>query len=307
VILLMGFDPMTYTHQKTPTAPRGAYDPNLVQLNPRPRFGESRVVMTYWAYQRFNRVSIANPLYDFQVKRLGLFANCNLLEGIPKLDGFYSLYLHEPDAIWSIFYFQTNNTWISRSMPPSGERHYVGLLDFLGASFESKAEQHFDWTPRTNYLPLVTAGQVPVFADQTNTLQGLVRPDFDPRRHVFMPPAAKSELPGLEPSNPRISTSPSAQHVSVSIWAERPALIVISQSYYTPWQAYVDDRPARIWKANFAFQAVSIPSGHHVVRFIYRDWKFIAGAILSAIALLYCAGREVGLRCRSPIESSPDT
>jgi hypothetical protein len=159
--------------------------PNIVSLDPRPEPGTSRVVTTYWAHQNFNQISTASPLNDFVVKRLGLFANCNLLEGIPKLDGFYSLYLREPDAIHSLFYFQTNNSWVREIFSSTNQIDYSGLLNFIGASYLSSPKRYYEWTPQTNFLPLATGGQTAVFADEITTLRGLVRSGFDPRRQVF--------------------------------------------------------------------------------------------------------------------------
>jgi len=304
-VLLAGFDPMSYSHQKTPSAPRAAYDPHLVQLDPRPEPGQSRVITSYWAHQRFNRVSASSPLNDFLVKRLGLFANCNLLEGIPKLDGFYSLYLREPDAIWSIFYFQTNNNWITQALVSTNERTYAGLLDFMGAAYESGTEQYYEWTPRTNHLPMVTAGQTPVFADETTTLRGLVQRGFAPRREVFLPLEAKSVIEPSQTSMPELSASYSAHHIKVDISAKVPATVVIAQSFYRPWVAYLDGSPARIWRANFAFQALPVPAGSHVIELVYRDWRFIQGMCVSIVVFLWLAASSLRRRSAFPDKSSP--
>ncbi len=291
MVLLAGFDPMTYAHQKTPTAPRAAYDPNIVSLDPRPEPGQSRVVTTYWAHQNFNKISTASPLNDFVVKRLGLFANCNLLEGIPKLDGFYSLYLREPQAIWSLFYFQTNNDWVREIFSSTNQVDYAGLLDFIGASYLSSPKKYYEWTPRTNYLPLATGGQAPVFADDIAALRGLVRSGFDPRREVFLPLEAGGEISVSGATAPKLSATYGAQRIVVEVSTEKPTWLVLSQSHYHPWVAYQDGKPSRIWKANFAFQAVAVPSGRHIIRLAYEDWLFTGGAVISSATLAWLAWR----------------
>jgi uncharacterized membrane protein YfhO len=63
---------------------------------------------------------------------------------------------------------------------------------------------------------------------------------------------------------------------------------VIAQAFYHPWQAYVDGRPEKIWRANYGFQAVPVPSGQHTVRLTYEDKQFRRGSVISIAALLFC-------------------
>lgn len=79
---------------------------------------------------------------------------------------------------------------------------------------------------------------------------------------------------------------------SIALQTEAPAasLVVISQTYYPAWKVYVDGRPTTIWRANYAFQAFEVPAGNHQVKLVYEDKKLLAGAVLSGLGLLACAG-----------------
>jgi uncharacterized membrane protein YfhO len=66
--------------------------------------------------------------------------------------------------------------------------------------------------------------------------------------------------------------------------------VVIAQAYYPAWKAYVDGQPARIWRANYAFQAVEVPAGQHQVLLRYEDKRLLMGAALSSLGLLVCLG-----------------
>jgi len=70
--------------------------------------------------------------------------------------------------------------------------------------------------------------------------------------------------------------------------AESPTLLVLSQTYYSPWRAYLDEKPVDIFRANLAFQAVAIPQGTHHVKLVYQDRRFYLGAILSMAAFIGC-------------------
>jgi uncharacterized membrane protein YfhO len=62
-------------------------------------------------------------------------------------------------------------------------------------------------------------------------------------------------------------------------------MLVIAQSYYHAWHAYVDDKPTALWHANYAFQALEVPAGKHQVSLIYEDNAFRYGAVISLASL----------------------
>jgi uncharacterized membrane protein YkgB len=62
--------------------------------------------------------------------------------------------------------------------------------------------------------------------------------------------------------------------------------LVLLDSYYPGWQATVDGLPVPIFRANYGFRAVEVPSGRHLVEFRYRPWSFYLGFSISALTLI---------------------
>ena len=127
---------------------------------------------------RIHFSSVASELNDYIGSRLALRADCNLLDRIPKIDGFFSLYLREANRICELLYFSS----ITNS---------PALLDFLSVAHVTAPDTLFDWEFRSSYLPFVSAGQQPVFAGQDETLAALFSPDFNPRQRVYLPEESK--------------------------------------------------------------------------------------------------------------------
>jgi uncharacterized membrane protein YfhO len=65
-------------------------------------------------------------------------------------------------------------------------------------------------------------------------------------------------------------------------------MLVIAQSYYHHWKASVDGKPARIWRANHAFQAIEVPGGQRRIQIVYEDRPLLYGGILSGSTLFGC-------------------
>ena len=83
-------------------------------------------------------------------------------------------------------------TTCCRCSTPRPTPIFPRLEDFMGVSQITAPDQIFHWQSRSNFLPLVTAGQKPVFLDDADTLRALTQPDFDGSKIVFLPPEAKS-------------------------------------------------------------------------------------------------------------------
>jgi hypothetical protein len=120
---------------------------------------------------------------------------------------------------------------------------------------------------------------------------------FDPSKAVVLadrlrctaPPSERSGAPVSSPA----SSGPGTEVVeatfntyAVRANAAEPSLLVLADTYYTGWKAYVDGAEAPILVANHAFKAVQIGPGSHLVRFVFEPRSFKIGAILSGVGLV---------------------
>ena len=217
---------------------------------------------------------------------------------MPKVDGFYSLYVKEEFEARSILYLSTNSVptnalndkFLAHDIFYISTNYFAtNLADFLGVCQITAPGRLFDWEARPTYLPLLTAGQKPVFVDATTPLLNLLAPAFNPRQIVYLPMEVISFVSVSNQTTVRIiSRHVSAHRAALEIEAEQPSMVVAAQVFYPCWRVYVDGRPARLWRANHAFQALQVPAGRHEVQWIYEDRRFHAGITISGVTLLGC-------------------
>ena len=202
MLLVAWLDVFTHEPAQNPTVPPWIYQPGLsrtkLALEPQPALGGSRAMVSPMAANQFVTFAASDPKNNFLVKRLGYCANCNVLDAVPKVDGFFSLTPRESDAVQSLFYTTTNAS-------------YPGLKNFLGVSQSTAPTNLFAWRAHPDFLPLVTAGQKPVFLDDTNALYALTRTDFDGGKIVFLPPAARAFVTVSNATDARVTKSGSAR------------------------------------------------------------------------------------------------
>ncbi len=112
-------------------------------------------------------------------------------------------------------------------------------------------------------------------------LRLLLDKNFDPRGTALLY-AKPSELPekllkqnaGFSPVTEIRQTN---NTISIRAAAGTDAVLVVADTYYKWWRAYVDGRPVRIHKVNMAQKAVLFPAGEHTVRFVCVPGSFYIG------------------------------
>jgi hypothetical protein len=193
------------------------------------------------------------------------------------VDGFFSMTPREAATVTQLPYQHP-------------DKQFPALLDFMAVSHTTLSNT-LEWTPRPSAMAVVTAGQEPVFADDPTALAALSKTNFDFHQSVLLPLEARGTISAARQEGAKAwAKTFTNEKIEVQAEASATSLVVISQTYYPAWKAYVDGLPAKIWRANYAFQAVEVPRGNHEVTLRYEDKKFRMGLWVSGFGLLACFG-----------------
>jgi hypothetical protein len=147
--------------------------------------------------------------------------------------------------------------------------------------------KYFSWlyeiegsTPR-----VYVVNETIVERDSKRVLRLLSSTEFDPARAVV--------LDGEIPTPPTGQLRAAAQivrynneTVTIATSADSEAVLVLADSYYPGWNAFVDGREEVIRRANLFFRAVRLPAGNHTVEFRYEPRSFVIGLAISAATLV---------------------
>jgi hypothetical protein len=116
-------------------------------------------------------------------------------------------------------------------------------------------------------------------------LMALVDPSFDPRREVVLP-AGTSVAPSPTFAGSARIVREKADRVRVEAELNDDGWVVLVDGHDPGWRASVDGHATPLLRANFAFRAVAVPAGRHVVEMVYRPWTALLGLALSALTLV---------------------
>ncbi len=141
------------------------------------------------------------------------------------------------------------------------------------------------------YLPRAyTVFEARVAPDAGSQLATILDPNFDPNREVVITangatpggPSGGGNADGVRAASP-VSLQYGSNRVTMDATLPQPGYLVLLDTYYPSWQAFVDGRSQPILRANYAFRAVALPAGPHRVEFVYRPSSFRAGIWVSLV------------------------
>lgn len=127
-------------------------------------------------------------------------------------------------------------------------------------------------------------------ADDDSALARLREPGFDPARSVLLAEGSALNTAADSSHDAVEIVDYKSERVSISVTTDQPGYLILADSWYPGWNAFVDGQPAPIYRADILFRAVRIEPGTHTVVFEYRPMSFVLGAVISIISLLILAG-----------------
>ncbi len=147
------------------------------------------------------------------------------------------------------------------------------------------------------------AGQTPT---DLAILKQLADPGFDPAQTVLLaePLAATSNTN----QNPAVQFDRYApKHIVLRATATAPAVLLLNDKYDPNWKVFVDGKPEKLLRANFAMRAVALQPGEHKVEFKFEPPIDALYVSLSAIGvgIILLGIVFLGSRRESAAENSP--
>jgi len=90
-----------------------------------------------------------------------------------------------------------------------------------------------------------------------------------------------------------------ANEVKIKVNTSKDRIMVLSDSFYLGWEAFLDGKKAEIYRANYNIRAIRVPEGNHIILFIYKPRTFFFSCMISFTFLFFliviCIVRKLAL------------
>jgi hypothetical protein len=265
-------DAKFHSPQQNPSAPKWVFDQNILEFAEPPRAGQGRAMLGAEAALKMDHLMFDTPEKDIVATRLSLFCNANLIDRIPKIDGFFSLYLREPQQLIDLIYANTN-------------RSFPGLEKLLQVSHRTAPGKTTEWTTNNvSDYPWISAGQSIVYTNTPQIIREITADNFDPASTLYLPIEAS-----VSPVTNRVfieSASWTPNRISfIATGNSQPAWVFISQSFHHGWRAMTPESRPMIERANHGFMAVLVRQGGGPIELRYVAPGYLAGMALAMAGL----------------------
>jgi hypothetical protein len=207
-----------------------------------------------------------DPTSYFPVSAQVLAPNLNLCLKVPTSQGFFPLV---PSYIFAL------DNYALLDVDPF---RFDNARDLLGNTYTSNPQHINDWVPQPNALPFLSIGQNPISAGFTITALETI--DFH-ANIVLDSPNSPNFSSDANATSQLIKYS--AQEIEFTAHTTKPTQVLILQTFYPAWKAYVNGIPTPVQRADYAFQAIAVPAGNSQIVLKYEDTMFQIGLLLSGV------------------------
>ena len=169
-------------------------------------------------------------------------------------------------------------------------KYVISPKDFIAEGYSlAKKGNKANIYKNENVLPRAfLADRIVVIKDETKILERLKSKDFNPAREVILDEDPVLALHirhyALRENVDIAQYSPGKVIINAQVSASK--FLILSDTYYPGWKAYVDGRRAKIYRADYILRAVHLMPGKHTVEFIYDPFSFKLGAGISLLTAL---------------------
>ena len=130
-----------------------------------------------------------------------------------------------------------------------------------------------------------------VITDESAIINRLTSPDFNPYNTVILektpPPQGLKETTPIHKVQGSTAKFISYQPLRVSIQTsmDMDGFLLLGDTWYPGWKAFVDKKETEIYQANFIFRAIALTKGKHRIEFVYTPTSFNLGCWISCCSL----------------------
>jgi len=164
-----------------------------------------------------------------------------------------------------------------------------------------KIYEILDPFPRAWFVEMVE-----VISDDSLAINRLSEDAFNLRRQAVVDTALPISLEKHTATIHQIEQVNST-YLQLNVSAEGSSLLILSQTYYPGWQAYLNNQPVPLYRVNVVQQGVIIPAGYHEVELRFEPSSFWWGSIGTIVALLICVGLIINLNIITIFSKSNET
>ncbi|MDP4200834.1 MAG: YfhO family protein [Bacteroidota bacterium] len=153
--------------------------------------------------------------------------------------------------------------------------------------------------PRPGYMPRVKLYYQSVVLPDSQALTRLKQDsNFDYRNTILLEEQPTSAIGPADAAGVATVSKYGDNEITVSVTTGANAMLFLSEIYYPAWNAYLDGKPVKLYRAFTSLRAVEVPKGVHTVTLRYESQAFARGSWITIATLVLSLGALGFLKLR---------
>ncbi|MDP2638369.1 MAG: YfhO family protein [Candidatus Levybacteria bacterium] len=204
------------------------------------------------------------------------------------------------ESNWSVVYFPKNSKNTSKATNLLNIKYIVHKLADDGASWAFPVwrypEEQFDLIYEDIYYKIYEnnnvfphaylVGDYKVIKNEKQILKTIFSDSFNLRQEIVL-----EESPGIPKTEGGVTgevkiLNYQPNDMEISVDAKSDSLLLLTENYDKGWKASIDGKNTSILRANYAFRAIPIEKGNHIVKFVYDPLSFKIGVYLAFVGVI---------------------
>ncbi len=107
---------------------------------------------------------------------------------------------------------------------------------------------------------------------------------------IYLSPNTSNRLTSLPIKDKIEWISETNNRIVLSVHTLDDSILFLNDTYFPGWKAFIDGKRDKIFRANYNFRAIFIPSGSHRVEIVYDPLSFKLGAWITFLGIVGCIG-----------------
>lgn len=302
VLILISFDLLRFGHKFTPFSPTQMADLSVPVIEfLQENTGEYRIEREWgpllppntWIYSRLYSPSGYDPL------SIKSYARWYKIYQREQLDDLSQPINIEENRFTR--YLETQG-YQSSFLDLVGVKYLVALKRDREGNIDSKGQYLNSKIPKDKFKPVFEEGATVILENQSvlprvilydkflvesNDLRALekLQDSINFRDELIINQYPLFTQHSITSSDTAIIESYTPNKILIATETQKPSFLMLTDTYFPGWNAFVDGIPSTIYTADGIFRALEIPPGKHSIVFIYKPESFSSGLKISATSL----------------------
>lgn len=75
--------------------------------------------------------------------------------------------------------------------------------------------------------------------------------------------------------------------VIINTYTREPQFLILSDTYYPGWKAYIDKKPTAIFQTDYILRGIVVPAGEHLIEFKFQPVYFYIAVLISFLSIVF--------------------